>query len=539
MMFFISLVHPAPRCDVQIKDVLPGPCVPLEYGVLHFAIAVFAFVSAGAEILTEITQTRGRRFYVRQFLHGFKIFKSQLFASAYLFGGSAEGQGLVISKNDVRAQTADDLANVVVKPTHDGRNTDDNGYTNDDSEHRECRPHFIGANRVQRHLHDLAVIASSHHDKSMISQPAACSASHLKAQCSYRIQPSRPSRRIHAKKETHARRHQQARSHRPQLDCRRHSDNRGNPFGEGDAKQYPQQSANQCHGARFDEELHQHVLAPRAHCLADADLARPLGDGNQHDVHDHDTAHDQRNGCDRDHRNEERTAKVRPEAEKTRVGFSGKAVRPARKIVAAGAQDGAGFVNGGLQLRADTVGLAGDPYAGMRAELFQISGDRDCHIIVTALPQRRTLLFANPNYAIDLAFYANFLVQGICARKKIVHNVGPNDGQIGTVGLIIIVKHAARSQIHIENGSHGRRQSSYPGVADGLLSIFDVTAGIEGRRPEHHAMPAFLEDGLIVVHSQILALLAFEKLVDVGDDGTDFTDDENVSAQIKDLLCHV
>ena len=187
----------------------------------------------------------------------------------------------------------------------------------------------------------------------------------------------------------------------------------------------------------------------------------------------------------------------------------------------------------------DTVGLAGDPYAGMRAELFQISGDRDCHIIVTALPQRRTLLFANPNYAIDLAFYANFLVQGICARKKIVHNVGPNDGHIGTVGLIIIVKHAARSQVHIENGSHGRRQSSYPGVADGLLSIFDVTAWIEGRRPEHHAMPAFLEDGLIVVHSQILALLAFEKLVDVGDDGTDFTDDENVSAQIKDLLCHV
>src|SRR5436853_7933086 len=52
-------------------------------------------------------------------------------------------------------------------------------------------------------------------------------------------------------------------------------------------------------------------------------------------------------------------------------------------------------------------------------------------------------------------------------------------------------------------------------------------------------MMAFLEDGLIVVHSQILALLAFEKLVDVGDDGTDFADDENVSAEIKDLLCHV
>src|SRR5712671_4067190 len=52
-------------------------------------------------------------------------------------------------------------------------------------------------------------------------------------------------------------------------------------------------------------------------------------------------------------------------------------------------------------------------------------------------------------------------------------------------------------------------------------------------------MVAFLEDGLVIVHSQILALLAFEKLVDVGDDGTDFADDENVSAEIKYLLCHV
>src|SRR5206468_12530030 len=97
---------------------------------------------------------------------------------------------------------------------------------------------------------------------------------------------------------------------------------------------------------------------PRAHCLADADLTSTFGDGHKHDVHDHDSAHDQRNGCDCDHGNKERTAQVRPEAQKTCVGFGGEAVGPAWKIVAAGSQDSTSFVNGRVQLCTHAVSLA-------------------------------------------------------------------------------------------------------------------------------------------------------------------------------------
>ena len=44
---------------------------------------------------------------------------------------------------------------------------------------------------------------------------------------------------------------------------------------------------------RLDQELGQHLALERADGQADADLARALGDRDQHDVHDADAAHQQ------------------------------------------------------------------------------------------------------------------------------------------------------------------------------------------------------------------------------------------------------
>src|SRR2546426_9615390 len=44
--------------------------------------------------------------------------------------------------------------------------------------------------------------------------------------------------------------------------------------------------------SRLREELASDVAPRRAERLEDADLARALGDAHQHDVHDHDAAHD-------------------------------------------------------------------------------------------------------------------------------------------------------------------------------------------------------------------------------------------------------
>ena len=51
---------------------------------------------------------------------------------------------------------------------------------------------------------------------------------------------------------------------------------------------------------RLDEELGQDVAAACAERLPNADLARALGDGDEHDVHDHDRADDEPDRRQRD-----------------------------------------------------------------------------------------------------------------------------------------------------------------------------------------------------------------------------------------------
>ena len=60
----------------------------------------------------------------------------------------------------------------------------------------------------------------------------------------------------------------------------------------------PMRPPMQREGQRLDEELGEDVAATRADRLADADLAGPLADRDQHDVHDPDAADDQRDRGD-------------------------------------------------------------------------------------------------------------------------------------------------------------------------------------------------------------------------------------------------
>ena len=60
----------------------------------------------------------------------------------------------------------------------------------------------------------------------------------------------------------------------------------------------PNEAASGTEGDGFDEELEEDVAATRADGHADADLARPLGDADEHDVHDADAANDERDDGD-------------------------------------------------------------------------------------------------------------------------------------------------------------------------------------------------------------------------------------------------
>ncbi len=70
------------------------------------------------------------------------------------------------------------------------------------------------------------------------------------------------------------------------------------PGRDDEAEDDADEPTEERQGQRLDEELGEDVAAARADGLADADLARPLADRDQHDVHDPDAADDQRDRGD-------------------------------------------------------------------------------------------------------------------------------------------------------------------------------------------------------------------------------------------------
>src|SRR6185295_9050731 len=80
---------------------------------------------------------------------------------------------------------------------------------------------------------------------------------------------------------------------------------RGGPAGEppdrlgrADAEQDADDSPGQAEDERLDQELKEDVAPAGAERLPDADLARPFGDRDEHDVHDPDAADDERDERD-------------------------------------------------------------------------------------------------------------------------------------------------------------------------------------------------------------------------------------------------
>ena len=110
----------------------------------------------------------------------------------------------------------------------------------------------------------------------------------------------------------------------------------------------------------------------------------------------------------------------------------------------------------------------------MHSELLQVGADRDGDVIVAALSQGLALLLSHADHAIQLSLDADLLVQRIHAREESIHDVSADYGHIGAIVLIILVEPAPSGQIKVENGSHGRRQTAHPRVADRLLAIFHV-----------------------------------------------------------------
>src|SRR5437870_13245526 len=156
----VDFTEPPPGGNRHVENIFHRSRVALENRVLSLPVPVLDGKGADAQLRAEETHARRNRFYMRQIFHGHRIFERQLLAGAHLFAGSAECEGFdVKGKNNIRTHAADELANIVIQPAHDGGNSDYHGDTDHDAQHRQAGTQFVAANGVQRHPDDFAVVA--------------------------------------------------------------------------------------------------------------------------------------------------------------------------------------------------------------------------------------------------------------------------------------------------------------------------------------------------------------------------------------------
>src|SRR5438132_4926172 len=148
----------------------------------------------------------------------------------------------------------------------------------------------------------------------------------LRSQRDHRVEPRRLRRRIRSEEQPYTQRHQQTSQHGPELHGARQRRNPGDEFRQQYAENDSKGAANQRHRRGFDQKLQEYVAAPRPHRFPQADLAGALRHGNQHDVHDHDSANHQRDRGNRNGHEEKCGADVFPQGQKGIACLEGKIV---------------------------------------------------------------------------------------------------------------------------------------------------------------------------------------------------------------------
>ena len=137
------------------------------------------------------------------------------------------------------------------------------------------------------------------------------------------------------------------------------------------------------------------VEAPCAQRFANTNLARALGDAHQHNIHDHNSAHHQR---DTRHRNHDRGNQRKNRIDKAANRFRREDVEPilfSRRLVEPGAQCNAAQIQA-LVKRQTRLGTRSSKHRHIsrrRPEELVVSRDGHVDHIVLALPKRGAQLF--------------------------------------------------------------------------------------------------------------------------------------------------
>src|SRR5258708_268009 len=252
----------------------------------------------------------------------------------------------------------------------------------------------------------------------------------LRTQRFDRIELGGLGRRICAEEKPDAQSHNQPADHRPQLHGAWERKYPRYDAGDQDAAQNPNSAADHRDRRRFNQELKQNVAAARAQSFAHADFAGPLGHGNEHDIHDDNSADDQGNRSDGNHNGEKRAADVFPQRQKGVAGLDREIVRLGIGKMMAPSHDLADFIHGVLNLRCGTGARCDAQRILLRPVVLVIGGEGNDDPVVQGISQGGALLASIANHFARNIVPANLFSDRVDARHQVLYHVlssTPND----------------------------------------------------------------------------------------------------------------
>ncbi len=234
-------------------------------------------------------------------------------------------------------------------------------------------------------------------------------------------------RGVHAGDDAYAGAQYEADSNGPGRDARRERRGRGDDLGGDDAERDADRRAEQAERRGLDEELREDVAARRAECFANADFACALGDRDEHDVHDHERAHEEADGGKGRAEEEQPLLELREERERRVLGVEREVVGPARRQAARATQDLTSAFHGIAERRVGRL---------LHLEPVEVTARTDCPLqrrrigrdreTVEGESEHRALLLQHADDRVGRAANAEFAPDGIEAGKEMRRDFRPD-----------------------------------------------------------------------------------------------------------------
>jgi hypothetical protein len=169
----------------------------------------------------------------------------------------------------------------------------------------------------------------------------------------------------------------------------------------------------------------------------------------------------------------------------------------------------------------------------LRAVFFAVGGERKDDPIVERGAEGGAFLLADADHLAGNIAPADFFSDRVHAGQQVFDEVIADDANRGGLLEVRFGYVAAGDEVDVVELGHLGRPGAEVGVFQRIQAALDLQTAAEGGA-DFLAGFAELADGLIVVVGDALALLKFEVVVDIGDDGGCFGYAKDIRAEAED-----